>query len=446
MAYTNQSRPETRYARSGDVSIAYQVFGRGPTTMVLVLGWVSNVDLLWEEETTASFLNRLASFCRVITFDKRGTGQSDRAVQMPDLETRMDDVRAVMDAIACRSASIFGSSEGGSMAALFAATFPERTDRLILHAAFPRLTRAPDYPLGRTEEAQQATIAYVKENWGKAIGIERRIPSMAQDSTYREWFARVLRHSASPADAIALMRMNAEIDIRDILSSIKVPTLLLHSSNDEEFSIEHSRYMAKRIPNSRLIELTGFDHIPTGDDSTGIVEAVEVFMTGASHTADAQEVLKTLLFTDIVDSTATASRLGDLKWTELLSRHHHVVRQQLIKYRGQELDTAGDGFMAAFDGPARAVRCACSILEQVRSLGISLRAGVHTGECEVFGNKFAGLAVHIAARVVARADANQVLVTSTVKDLVAGSQLSFSDCGIASLKGIPGEWRLFAAA
>lgn len=332
------------------------------------------------------------------------------------------------------------------MAALFAATFPERTSALILHAAFPRLLQAPDYPFGRTPEQQQWVLGCVRDNWGKPIGVERRMPSMAQDERYRDWFARVLRSSASPADALALMRMNAEIDIRGILSSIRVPALLLHSLNDQEFPIDHSRYMAERIPGSRLIELHGRDHIPTGDDAAAIVDAIERFTTGVSRAFEADQVLKTLVFTDIVDATTTAAKLGDARWAEVLAHHHRIVRSHLAQFRGEEVDTAGDGFLAAFDGPARAVRCARAIVDAMRPLGIRLRAGVHTGECKIFGRKYAGLSVHIAARVVALAGADEVLVSGTVKDLVAGSQLTFLDRGSATLKGVPGEWRLFSAA
>jgi pimeloyl-ACP methyl ester carboxylesterase/class 3 adenylate cyclase len=436
--------PDTRYARSGEVNIAYQVLGKGPPDLVLVPGWVSNMDVLWEEPALARFFTRLSSFSRLILFDKRGTGLSDRVADMPSLEVRMDDVRAVMDHAGSERAALFGYSEGGAMCALFAATYPSRTTALIMHAAFARRTWAPDHPWGRTRAQVEAHLELLRREWGGPVAMDERAPSMAQDARSRQWWARWLRSSASPGAAEMLVRMNAEIDIRPVLSAIRVPTLLLHSVNDRSIDIATSRYMAERIPNANLVELTGIDHVPWGCDADAILDEIEEFLTGVRRGPEPDRVLATVLFTDMVGATEKAASLGDRRWRELLGSHNALVRRELARYRGREIDTAGDGFLAAFDGPARAVRCACAISDGVRSLGIEVRAGVHTGECEVMGDKLGGISVHIGARVAALANPGEVLVSSTVKDLVAGSGLSFRERGTEHLKGVPGEWRLFA--
>ncbi len=436
--------PDTRYARSGDVNIAYQVLGQGPPDLVLVPGWVSNMDVFWEEPALARFLMRLSSFSRLILFDKRGTGLSDRVADMPPLEVRMDDVRAVMDDTGSERAALFGYSEGGAMCALFAATYPMRTSALIMNAAFARRTWTPDHPWGRTHTQTEAHLERLRREWGGPFAIDMRAPSMAQDERARQWWARWLRSSASPGAAEMLVRMNAEIDIRPVLSAIRVPTLLLHSINDRSIDVATSRYMAERIPNAKLVELTGIDHVPWGCDADTILDEIEEFLTGVRRGPDPDRVLATVLFTDIVGSTEKAASLGDRRWRSLLDNHHVLVRRELARYRGREIDTSGDGFLATFDGPARAVRCACAISDAVRSLGIDVRAGVHTGECEVMGEKLGGISVHIGARVAALALPGEVLVSSTVKDLVAGSGLSFRERGSEHLKGVPGEWRLFA--
>ena len=436
--------PDTRYARSGEVNIAYQVLGKGPPDLVLVPGWVSNLDVFWEEPALARFFTRLSSFSRLILFDKRGTGLSDRVADMPSLEVRMDDVRAVMDEVGSERAALFGYSEGGAMCALFAATYPSRTSALIMHAAFARRTWAPDHPWGRTPAQTEAHLEQLRREWGGPVAIDKRAPSMAQDERARQWWARWLRSSASPGAAEMLVRMNAEIDIRPVLSAIRVPTLLLHSSNDRSIDVANSRYMVERIPDAKLVELTGIDHIPWGCDAEAILDEIEEFLTGVRRGPDPDRVLATVLFTDIVGATEKAASLGDRRWRNLLESHHALVRNELARYRGRELDTAGDSFLAAFDGPARAIRCACAISNAVRSLGIDVRAGLHTGECEVMGEKLGGISVHIGARVAALAGPGEVLVSSTVKDLVAGSGLSFRERGTEQLKGVPGEWRLFA--
>jgi pimeloyl-ACP methyl ester carboxylesterase len=436
--------PETRYARSGEVNIAYQVVGKGPPDLVLVPGWVSNIDVFWEEPALARFLTRLSSFSRLILFDKRGTGLSDRVADMPSLEVRMDDVRAVMDHAGSERAALFGYSEGGTMCALFAATHPSRTSALIMNAAFARRTWAPDYPWGRTQAQTEAHLEQLRREWGGPVTMDKRAPSMVQDERSRQWWARWLRSSASPGAAEMLVRMNAEIDIRPVLSAIRVPTLLLHSINDRSIDVATSRYMAERMPDAKLVELTGIDHIPWGCDADTILDEIEEFLTGVRRGPDPDRVLATVLFTDIVAATEKAASLGDRRWRDLLHNHHALVRRELARYRGREIDTAGDSFLAAFDGPARAVRCACAISDGVRSLGIEVRAGLHTGECEVMGEKLGGISVHIGARVAALAGPGEVLVSSTVKDLVAGSGLSFRERGSEQLKGVPGEWRLFA--
>jgi pimeloyl-ACP methyl ester carboxylesterase len=436
--------PETRYAKSGEVNIAYQVLGKGPPDLVLVPGWVSNIDVFWEEPAFNRFLTRLASFSRLILFDKRGTGLSDRVADMPSLEVRMDDVRAVMDAVGSERAALFGYSEGGPMCALFAATYPTRTMALIMAGSYARKTAAPDHPWGPNEEQFLAYMDQVEHEWGGPVEIDKRAPSMAGDEGFRQWWGRLVRASASPAAAAMVQRMNAQIDIRHLLPAIHVPTLILHSVNEQIVDVGASRYLAGQIPGAKLVELPGADHVPWLSDADAILDEIEEFLTGARHSPEADRVLATVLFTDIVGATESAAKLGDRRWHDLLDSHHALVRRELTRFRGREIDTAGDGFFATFDGPARAVRCACAVSDAVRALGIEIRAGLHTGECEVMGDKVGGIAVHIGARIAAHADAGEVLVSNTVKDLVAGSGLSFRDRGAQSLKGVPGDWRLFA--
>jgi len=436
--------PQTRYAKSGDVNIAYQVLGQGPPDLVLIPGWVSNIEIFWEEPAVVRFFTRLASFSRLILFDKRGTGLSDRVAEMPNLETRMDDVRAVLDTVGSERAALFGYSEGGVLCALFAATYPNRASALIMHGSYARLTAAPDYPWGLNEQERSAFVDQAVREWGAPIGIDMRAPSMATDERFRQWWARFLRLSASPAAFATLSHMNAQMDIRQVLPAIRVPTLILHSVNDRNLDVRGSRYLAEQIPGAKLVELSGPDHVPWLSDADIVVDEVEEFLTGARHAPEPERVLATVMFTDIVGASERAAGLGDRRWHDLLDSHHALIRRQLNHFRGREIDTAGDGFLATFDGPARAVRCASTISDGVRSLGIEVRAGLHTGECEMMGDKLAGIAVHIGSRVAALARPGEVLVSSTVKDLVAGSGLSFQDRGIQSLKGIPGEWRLFA--
>lgn len=435
--------PQTKYARSGDVNIAYQAFGSGAVDLVVVPGWVSSIDLFWEEPGFTRFLQRLGSFARVILFDKRGTGLSDRITDTPTLEERMDDVRAVMDAVGSRRAALLGYSEGGPMCLLFAATYPERTEALITVGSFPRIAWAPDYPFGRPRQQQEEFLCAIRAHWGEPIGVDIRVPSLAKDERFRTWWAKFLRAGGSPTAAHALTRMNYDIDVRHVLASIRVPTLLLHPARDQTIPVECSRYMAQRIPGARLVEIDSGDHLPMFGRPHEIPDLVQEFLTGGRGIVDEDRVVKTVMFSDIVGSTELATQLGDARWRDLRDAHHAAVRRELAIYRGQEVDTAGDGFYAAFDGPARAVRCACEVRDAVKSLGLSARVGLHTGECVVGGEKISGLAVHIGARVAGLAPAGKVLVSQTVKDLVAGSGLVFEDFGTHTLKGVADTWRLY---
>jgi class 3 adenylate cyclase/pimeloyl-ACP methyl ester carboxylesterase len=441
------SMPETRYAKSGDTYIAYQVMGEGPIDLVLVPGIISHVEIQLEMPLTARFFARLASFARLIRFDKRGTGLSDRLHGIPTLEERMDDVRAVMDAAGSPRAAVLGFSDGAPMSILFAATYPQRTSALILYGSFAREAWAPDNPSGTTDEQLAARLSARDENWGQGKSVERFNPSLSGDEEMRKFIGRLERASASPSDIRTLASINHGIDVRHVLPTIGVPTLILHRAGDLAVNVEKGRYVARYIKGARYVEFPGIDHSPWVGDSNAILGEIEAFLTGARREPepDLDRVLATVLFTDIVGSTTRVLELGDRAWTDLLAQHHLLVREQLRRYRGREINTTGDGFLAAFDGPARAVRCGQAIADAVKKLGIHIRAGVHTGECEVMGEDLGGIAVHIGARIGALAAADQVLVSSTVRDLVAGSGLSFEDRGTHPLKGVPGEWHLLAA-
>jgi len=436
-------KPETRYAKSGDVHIAYQVTGSGPIDVVLVPGFMSHLDADWDSAVAPRLLQRLSSFCRLIRLDKRGTGLSDR-VKIGTLEERMDDVRAVMDAASSQKAALFGYSEGGPMSILFSATYPDRTTALIIYGSYARRLRAPDHPYGMTPEEFDAFIERLEREWGGPAAIEVFIPSKADDPAIRQAFANYLRQAASPGAVVDIMRMNREIDVRPILPVVRVPTLVLHRTGDRLTDIGQGRYLASHIQGAQFRELEGEDHAWTFGDGDAVVDEIEEFLTGSRHDPEPDRVLATVLFTDIAGSTERAAALGDRRWRELLEQHHAMVRKNLSEFRGREIDTAGDGFLTSFDGPARGIRCAAAIIDGARALGLEVRAGLHTGECEIMGEKLSGLAVHIGARVAAIASAGQVIVSSTVKDLVAGSGLRFSDRGSHVLKGVPGEWRVFA--
>jgi pimeloyl-ACP methyl ester carboxylesterase len=438
--------PETRYVKSGDVHIAYQVLGDGPFDLVFVPGFVSNVEANWTLPPRAAFFRRLASFSRLILFDKRGTGMSDRSSQIFTLEQRMADVLAVMDAAGSQRAALFGLSEGGPMSFLFAATYPQRTRALVIYGSYAKRAWAPDYPFGWKQERWDTVLGNIGRAWGtpEGVNIGMWAPSIAQDEQRASAAAAYFRAAASPGAALAVMTMNREIDVRDILPSVRVPTLILHRVDERVIDIENARYMARRIPGAKLVELPGIDHMPWAADTEPLVQEVEEFLTGQRHVAEPERVLATVQFTDIVQSTERAAALGDRKWREALERFQAMVRETLREHRGREIDTAGDGFLAAFDGPARAIRCAAAVRSGARSQGLEVRAGVHTGECELIGGKLGGIAVHIGARVAAQAAPGDIVVSQTVKDLVAGSGLTFAERGMHALKGVPGEWRLYA--
>jgi pimeloyl-ACP methyl ester carboxylesterase len=436
--------PRTQYTKSGGLHIAYQVTGGGPLDLIVVPGFVSHLEHQWEHPWSARFFERLGSFSRLIRFDKRGTGLSDRVGGIPTLEQRMDDVRAVMDAVGSERAALFGVSEGGPMSLLFAATYPLRISALVLYGCYARRSWAPVHPWGHTEEEWRAMIDTIEERWGQ--GSDGRAPSAIGDESYRQWWGTYQRLAASPGAAVSVMQMNKEIDVRSILSAIRVPTLVAHRTGDRVIRVEQGRFLAEHVPGARLVELAGVDHAPWAGNMDAILDEVEEFLTGDRHAPETDRVLATVLFTDIVGSTERAAALGDRKWRDLLEGYYALARRELARFRGREVDTAGDGFFASFDGPARGIRCGAAIAAGVRPLGIEVRAGLHTGECEVIGEKVGGIAVHIGARVAGLAQPGEVLVSNTVKDLVAGSGIGFEERGAHVLKGVPGEWRLFAVA
>ncbi len=439
-------RPATRYARSGDLSIAFQVVGSGPFDLVLNHGWVSNIDLQWEEPHLAQFLGGLASFSRLITFDKRGVGLSDRVPvnELPTLETRMDDLRAVMDAAGSEKAALFGISEGGAMCLLFAATYPERVRAVATFGSYAKRIWSPDYPWAPTPEAREAEYAETLGSWGTAQDAPTIFPSMVGNPAFREWIGAYFRGAASPSAAVALLRMNTQTDIRAVLPTIHVPALVMNRTEDGDVKADEARYIASQIPDARLKLFAGADHVPWVGHTDEILGEIEEFLTGSRHADVSDRVLATILSTDIVASTELVVRLGDRGWRDLLDRHHGMVRRQLERYSGHEIDTAGDGFLASFDGPARGIRCASAVVGDAAAMGLDIRAGLHTGECEVIGEKLAGIAVHTAARISSAAEAREVLVTSTVRDLVSGSGISFADRGERPLKGLPEPIRIYA--
>jgi class 3 adenylate cyclase/alpha-beta hydrolase superfamily lysophospholipase len=438
---------ETHYARSDDgTNIAFQVHGEGAIDLVFVPGFVSHVEISWEEPTIARFLQRLASFSRLIQFDKRGQGLSDRLGRPPTLEESMDDVRAVMDAAEIERAAVFGISEGGPMSTLLAATHPDRVSALVLYGTYARMIKAPDYPEGVTVAALEAWGERVKSEWGAAVALDMWAPSAVGDRDFERCWARLLRQGTSPSGAIDLIDLYREIDLRAVLPAIDVPTLVLHNDGDRLVPVRQGRYLADHIPKARFVELHGPDHLPMTGNQETLLDEVEEFLVGSRRGHEPERALATVLFTDIVASTETAARLGDRRWRDLLERHDTAVRRQLALHRGREVKTMGDGFLAVFDGPARAIRCACAIRDELRQLGIEVRAGIHTGEVELIGEDVSGMAVNIGARVGALADGGEVLVSSTVRELVVGSGIEFEERGTHRLKGAPDEWRLFAVA
>jgi pimeloyl-ACP methyl ester carboxylesterase len=442
------STPPTRYARSGDASIAYQVVGEGPIDLVLVLGFATHVELQWESPAFARFFDRISSFARLIVFDKRGTGLSDPVAEVPTLEQRVDDVRAVMDAAGSERAALFGVSEGGPMSVLFAATHPDRVKALILYGAMARTTEAPDYPWASPADAlREAATEFIVPYWGtNALGtVELFAPSLADDPQAVEFAARIERSAASPGMVWKIFEMFLDMDVRAILPTIHVPTLVLHRRGDRVVNRRAGKELARQIPDARYVELGGIDHLPWAGDWTAVLGEIEEFLTGARSAPEPDRVLTTVMFTDIVGSTEQAAELGDARWRELLSAHQDAVRRELTRSGGREVKTLGDGCLATVDGPARAIRCGQAIVEAASSAGLQVRIGLHSGEVELMGNDVGGIAVHIASRIGALAAGGEVLVSSTVKDLVAGSGIRFADRGTKQLKGISDEWRLFRA-
>jgi class 3 adenylate cyclase len=435
---------DVHYARSGKLGIAYATFGKGPIDFVFVPGFVSNIENWWEANTPARFFRRIASFSRLIMFDKRGTGMSDPVIGVPTLEERIDDVRAVMDAVGSTTAFMCGLSEGGPMSILFSATYPERTRGLILIGTYARAMEAPDYPIGRSRAWLDEFLAEIDQHWGQGGLINLFLPSFADDERARRMWARYQRMGGSPGTARALMEANAETDVRHALPLIQVPTLVIHRTNERVIPVSHGRYLAEHVPDARLIEQPGDDHLPWLGDADGMLEAIEEFVTGSRHRVDENRILATVLFTDIVDSTRRAAKVGDRHWRELLDAHDEISTRHIERFDGRRVKTTGDGMLAIFDGPARGVRCAQAVRDEVAELDVELRAGLHVGECELRGDDVGGLAVHIGARVASLARPGEILVSRTVRDLVAGSGLRFADRGEHELKGVPDRWPVYS--
>jgi len=432
-------QPRTKYAKSGDIHIAYQVFGEGSVDLVFIPGFVSHLETYWDEPSYARWLRRLGSFSRVIRFDKRGTGLSDQVSELPGMDQRMDDVSVVMDAVGIERAVIFGASEGGSLATLFAASHPERSQALIIFGGFAKFSSWIP-----TQEALERFIQYIDNDWGSGESMPIFASTKKGDLAFKQWWGKFERLGASPAAAIKLIHMNSQIDITEILPSINVPTLVMHRKDDMAVDVEAGRLLAERIPGAKYIELSGTDHLPfVGENSDRILDEMEHFLTGETSIPSVERVLATVVFTDIVDSTARAQTLGDRAWGDLQDLHDKAVRKELARFRGNEVKWTGDGFLASFDRPARAIQCALTIVSTVRALGIEVRAGIHTGEVDFVKNDIRGIAVHIASRVADLANGGDVVVSRTVKDLVAGSGISFEDYGTHELKGVPDQWKLF---
>ncbi|MFQ5967217.1 MAG: adenylate/guanylate cyclase domain-containing protein [Acidimicrobiia bacterium] len=433
--------PTTRYCKSEDVHVAYQEFGDGPVNIVFVPGFVSHIDNYWTHPNVVRWLDRLGSFARVVMFDKRGTGLSDRVAELPAVDQRMDDVRAVLDAVGWERAAVFGISEGGSLAALFAAHHPDRTEALIVYGGFAKFTSW--FP---TEESLEALFSYIDTGWGTGESLPLFAPTSEGDVAFQEWWGRFERLGADPGAAITLMEMNSQIDITEILPSIHVPTLIIHRTEDTTIDFDAGLLLAERIPNAQLVELPGPDHLPwVGDSPLRIIDEIEQFLTGAKSEPQADRVLATILFTDIVDSTTLAGQMGDQRWRNLMHAHDDVVATELERFRGVVVKGTGDGVLATFDAPARAIRCALSIAEAVKPLGIEVRAGLHTGEIHLVSGDVEGISVNIASRVADIGGANEVIISRTVKDLIAGSGITLEPHGTYALKGIPDEWELYRA-
>jgi pimeloyl-ACP methyl ester carboxylesterase/class 3 adenylate cyclase len=438
-------RPKTRYAEAADgVNVAYQVFGDGSLDLVIVPGWVSHLELLWEQAQTASFFRRLGEFSRVILFDKRGTGLSDPVTRAPSVDERMDDIDAVLKAVGSSRAALLGYSEGGPLALAFGATHADRVSAVIAYGSYARVLEAPDYPQGWTDETVELLFSGVRQAALTGAFYDVVTPSRKGDEEFRDWFSRLARQSASPAMMELYFKANMAMDVRPLLALLSLPVLVMHRTGDNLVNVNHGRYLAEHIPGAKYVELEGADHWPWFGDSDAVVEETEEFLTGMRHVGHANRVLATVLFTDIAKSTEQAARLGDKAWSERLDQHDAAVRRQIERFRGRAVKQTGDGVLATFDGPGRAVQCARAIQGATRAIGLEVRAGLHVGECEVRGADVSGLAVHIAARLADMAEADEVLVSRTVKDLVVGSGMEFEDRGEHKLKGVPGTWPLFA--
>jgi pimeloyl-ACP methyl ester carboxylesterase len=433
----------TRYAKNGDVHIAYQVHGVGPPDLVYISGLLSHVEFAWEEPSYARFLRRLSSIARLILIDMRGVGLSDRAQEIPLLEEQMDDITAVLQTVGSEHAAIFGVSQGGPAAMLYAATYPARTTGLILYGSYASAYADDGYPWGRSPQWTNEYLNQADQRWGRGFHLPQMAPSLVEDRAFQSWWGRFERYVSAPGNAVAFIRSHSQDDVRSVLPTISVPTLVLQRRDDVYRDSGHGRFLAEHIPGAKYVELAGHDHLPYVGDQDAILSEVEAFITGNRAAPTPERVLGTVLFTDIVGSTARLAEVGDRRWSELLQLHHSVVRQQIERFRGQEVNTTGDGFFATFDGPARAIRCALATRDALRSLGLAVRAGLHTGEMEVTETGVTGIAVHIGARVAAVAAPSEVLVTRTVKDLVTGSGYQFADRGTHVLKGVPDSWQLF---
>jgi class 3 adenylate cyclase len=439
--------PDVRYARSGNVAIAYQAAGAGPLDLVFIRGTLAELLTAWEQPLWVRQVEGFAAASRVIMFDKRGTGLSDRVREVPNLETRMDDIRAVLDDLDVEEAALWTAQEGSRLAVMFAATYPERTTGLVLYDPTARGMWAEDYPWAKTEEDWRRELREASARWGERAYLVQRLrticPTVADDAGFQDWYVRYMRRSASPGAAAAFLRMEMEGDVRDVLGSVRAPTLVAHGPGHAE----EARYVAGSIDGAEIVEIPGLRDVfswanPAANDV--LVEETNRFLGRLGPSPPADRVLATVLFTDIVGSTERAAELGDGVWKRVLERHHALVRRQLASFRGDEVDTAGDGFFATFDGPARAIKCASAIRDEVRALDLEVRLGLHTGECELVGGKVAGIAVNVGSRVVSQAAPGEILVSSTVKDLVAGSGIEFEERGEHELKGVPGTWRLYA--
>jgi class 3 adenylate cyclase len=438
--------PATRYTKTGNVHIAYQVVGAGGRDLVYLPGIFAHIELQWEEPSYARFLRRLSAFSRLITLDMRGTGLSDRSAELPLLEHQMEDVTAVLDAVGSERAVLFGVSQSGPMAALYAATNPQRTDALILYGTYASTAQRPGYPWGRSAEWIDGFLASLDTSWGEGAFVDDVAPGRADDPPFRRWWRRFERYSSSPGNALAFGRAHVQDDVRDVLAAITVPTLVIHRDRDSYRDPGHGRFLAEHIPDARYVEVPGVDHLPYVGDQDAIVDEIEEFLTGVRTGAEPQRVLSTVMFTDIVASTEAAATLGDREWRSRLEGYLDAAARTVEQFRGRMVKTTGDGVLATFDGPARAIRCAATLRDEACDLGLHLRTGLHTGEVELLDDDIGGIGVHIAARVAALAGPDQVLVSRTVKDLVAGSGIEFVDRGRHVLKGVPEEWRLFSVS